>query len=287
MMKIVTDEELFNLDIETNNVYLVSSIYNKKIFDCLNSYFGQKKKNLCNIFDENENAIDNKLYNFVYFPNEGPVESNIYFKQKSILNSEISKIINTNPEEFMSIEKMRNEMYELLTDSGMYKIRKIINKGIKETIDLEINEFDIKILLQMLCLSFENCNDERIYMIIYNLLIYLNRNTLTIIYLDINISDEICEWLNSLKNTNLIILINNDSYSSEKENDYNLIIVSNCVSCVKYDFDSTLLGLFSYLFKPLVISNIQYQTEKNIKILNYFNDKNTTFLLKFAKHKLQ
>ena len=120
MMKIVTDEESYILPVELNNVYLLATDNVNKIFECLNIYFGSKKKNICNVY-ENEQVIGNKEFNFVYFPSDGPLENNILFKQKSIMNTEFSKIMAENQSDFQSVEHIRKDMFELLTDKGFYK----------------------------------------------------------------------------------------------------------------------------------------------------------------------
>ena len=280
-MKIVTEEETFILPVELNNIYLLASENTNKIFDCLNIYFGSKKKTLCNIYNEDQ-VIGNKEFNFIYFPENGPIESNILFKQKSVMNTEFAKIINENQKDFQSIEHIRNDMLDLLTDKGFYKFNKIINCGLDKNYKIELNEFNLNLLLQMFSLTVEENGNKCVYMMIYNLLIHLNRNRPTLVYIDFEVDSSVASWLNSMDKSNLIIIINNDNCNVEVHSEWNIIIVNNSNFYDEFELNYSISRLISYLFKPLIIRNMQYQLDENIRLYNNFNDKETTFLIKFT-----
>ena len=281
MMKIVTDDDIFMLPVESDNIYLLASDYSETILNCLNLYFGSKKKTICNIYHE-DHVIGNKEFNFVYFPSGGPVEANILFKQKSIMNTEFAKLISENPNDFRSVEHIRNDLFDLLTDKGFYTFSKIINRGLEKYYKVELNEFNMNLLLQMFSFDIEVTEYKYVYMMIYNLMIYLNRNKPTIVYLDIEIDSVVADWFNSIDKSNLIILIDNDNCHVSSIQNCNMIILNKTDYYDSYELDESFISLVSYLFKPLIRKNMQYQLEKNIRLYSNFNNKETTFLINFT-----
>ena len=68
------------------------------------------------------------------------------FKPKTEFNTELSHFIEENQEQYTSIEMIRINLKELLTDRGMFRFRKILTSGTKR-------------VCQVNCVSFfENCN---------------------------------------------------------------------------------------------------------------------------------
>ena len=97
-----------------------------ELLECLNSYFTLKKKTKCIIMDDDHDLISPKDVQFVYISSKEDISSIFDFKPKTLLNSELEKFINENPESYRSIESVRNYLRELLTDEGMYKFMNIL-----------------------------------------------------------------------------------------------------------------------------------------------------------------
>ena len=72
-------------------------------------------------------------------------------------------------------------------------------------------------ILQTLQIECSSLNKIQQLLILYNLLLYLNRNSFNIIYLDFPINDYCIKWLNSIDKNNNTILISNDSVESIDE----------------------------------------------------------------------
>lgn len=71
--------------------------------------------------DDDHELISPKDVQFVYISSKEDISSIFDFKPKTLLNSELEKFIDENPGSYKSIESIRNNLRELLTDEGMYK----------------------------------------------------------------------------------------------------------------------------------------------------------------------
>ena len=149
---------------------------------------------------------------------------------------------------------------------------------------LELNDFNIESILGMLKIDDNQLTLNEKYMMLYNLELYVHRNELKIVYIDFPVDDETIYWIDCQRNDETIFLIDNESINAD-----NLINLLPCnfikLSPVdfkeEYEIDGRDIQTVSYLFHDYILNNINQQTEKNIRFLNQFRDKNTTFLLIF------
>ena len=100
--------------------------------------------------DDDHELINPKDVQFVYISSKEDILSIFDFKPKTLLNSELEKFINENPESYRSIESVRNYLRELLTDEGMYKFMNILGNGISIDLEFKTTNFTVSKLLQSL-----------------------------------------------------------------------------------------------------------------------------------------
>ena len=94
----------------------------------------------------------------------------------------------------------------------MYQLRKILSAKINHTIEFQIDNFDIGKLLEMISIKNEGLTELREYLMLYNLMIFLNRDKNCIVYIDLPINDEVIQWMKGyLKEDILFLVLNNIS----------------------------------------------------------------------------
>lgn len=277
-MKIVSDDDVFIIPLGNNNkIVLVSSEYKDSLIDCLLTYFYSKKKNKCIVYD-NDDVVKMDDISFIYIPNDLSFENNFEFKPKSIMNNEIENFISTNPDNFQTIETIRKNLDELITDKGFYKLKKIIGLGIEKEIQIEVNNLNINSLLQMLYIENNYLTPTEQYIMILNLLLYENRNDITIVYIDKYVDEKLLNWIN-IQNKNIYFILDNEAVFVSPDY-FDLIVLSNCDHVIEQELTNSEIKNLIYMNHQIIKANISLQNEKNVEIFKEFQDKNSTFFLK-------
>ena len=147
-MKIVKDNEVFILP-ETEKINILVNNENLlKVLECFEQFFVKKKNSYCQIYDDNGNRIKTREISFVNVP-IASIDDNLDLKKKSSLNNEIVEIINANQEKFQSVESIRQNLRDFLSDVGAIDIMRIVNYGIKEKLNLEVEELNLQDIVQI------------------------------------------------------------------------------------------------------------------------------------------
>lgn len=189
-----------------------------------------------------------------------------------------------NENDFKSFELIREGFRNLTTDHGMYKLREILTRNIGCNINFEISDFDISKFLSMLDINVDDISVDKQYIMVYNLLLFINRNQFNVIYIDFPITQTTLKWLKSFDQDNILFLLNNDNMacdSIEELEKFAMLIISNKDYIEKYEYDLNQFDNISYIQNPYTMLHKQQQTEKNIRLMEQFEDKNTTFYLTF------
>lgn len=278
-IKSTATDNVYLLPLKYQTNILVTSDYKKDLIDCLENYFTNKKKNKAIIKDEEDEVITIKEFNFIYIPFEKNIESNFVFKGKTLMNSEVSEIISENQEYFQSIEMIRTGFYELLTDKGLFTLRKILSRGLDNTIDVELENFDITSILQMFSIDTEQLSEPEKYIILYNLLLYTNRSENNIVYIDFPIDDKTLSWINSNTNEKNYFFLDNESLTLSNIENVPIIKLSNKEFLETVKINQKDIHCLTYIFHSFFSRNLIYQTQKNIELYRLFEDKNSTFLI--------
>lgn len=278
-MKIVSDENIFIISFKENNkIVLVSSGFKKELIECLQMYFVSKKKSKCIIYDEEGSIKKMDDICFIYLASDISLDNNCEFKQKTIMNTEFSEFISNNPECFISIENIRKNMDNLLTDKGFYMLKKILCKGINKDISFEINDFNINSLLQMLSIDDISLTETEKTIMLLNLLIYENRNSVNIVYVDRNFNQEMNDWIEK-QDKNTYFIVDSEAILSAPSN-YDLIILSNKDHLIEHELDDDEIKTLVYMNHDIIKANLSLQNEKNVELFNRFNDQSSTFFIK-------
>ena len=285
-MKIVYDDSTYLIP-EKNIINVISKMNQRQLIECLDMYFNKHKKNFCKVYDCTGQAIQFNEAEFVYFPFDGEIEQNFSLRCKSFLNCEISNFIEENPKEFLSFEKIRDSLKECSTDRGMFILRKVLGHEINHDFKIILNNFDINHLVSMLKIDVENFSISDCYKVLYNISLFEKRNTFSIVYIDFPIYEEDLNWLKSYQNANVLILIDNDCICcdfSKIIKNFSMILLSDQNYMESQDYDISEFRVISYLQNDFIMHHLEMQTEKNIRLLNEFKDKNTTFHLNFSDY---
>lgn len=232
--------------------------------------------------DDDHELISPKDVQFVYISSKEDISSIFDFKPKTLLNSELEKFIDENPGSYKSIESIRNNLRELLTDEGMYKFMNILGNGISIDLELKTTNFTVSKLLQSLKFETDQMTIQQQFIILYNLLLYVSRNQFTIVYIDFEIDSESMEWLKRIQSPNRIILVSNEAIDDNYAEEFDSMIVLTTNDFVEtLEIDKNNANIISYVLHPIVLKHPEYQTEKNIQILSLFEDKSSTFYVEF------
>ena len=277
-MKIVSDDNTFIIPMNDNNKIIISSDYLEDLIECLSSYFVMKKKTKCMIYDDDGNKLSMDDVNFIYLPGDTSLENNLSFKAKTILNSEITEIIKNNPDYFISLEVFREQLLNITSDKGFYKLRNILSNGLNKIIDLELKEFSINLFLQFFEIHQEELSDLEKKIIIYNALLFVNRNKTNIVYIDDLINDSLMiDWINTY--SNVFVLLDNNSllYSPEQ---FDFLILSNNDHIITEEENSDNIRVLSYMNHNIIKANISLQNEKNVELFHKYHDNYSTFFIK-------
>ena len=282
-MKIIHEESVYLIP-EDNNIVVLAGAKQKDIIDCFINQFVKKKRNYCKVLDSENQLIKPTELNFVYYPYGSDINSNFEFGTKSIFNIETTNLIQGNENDFKSFELIREGLRNLITDHGMYKLREILTRNIDCYIDLEMANFDISKFLSILEINVDDISVDKQYIMVYNLLLFVSRNQFNVVYIDFPITQTVLKWLKSFDQDNILFLLNNDNMacdSIEELAKFAMLIVSDKDYIEKYEYDLNQFNNISYIQNPYTMLHKQQQTEKNIRLMEQFEDKNTTFYLTF------
>lgn len=282
-MKIIHEESVYLIP-EDNNIVVLAGAKQKDIIDCFTNQFVKKKRNYCKVLDSENQPIKPTELNFIYYPYGSDINSNFEFGTKSIFNIETTTLIQENENDFKSFELIREGLRSLTTDHGMYKLREILTRNIECNVNLEMSNFDMSKLLSTLEINTENISIDEQYAMVYNLLLFINRNQFNVVYIDFPITQTVLKWLKSFDQDNVLFLLNNDCMACDTVQELNkiaMLIVSNKDYIEKYEYDLNQFNNISYIQNPYIMLHKQQQTEKNIRLMEQFEDKNTTFYLTF------
>ena len=189
-----------------------------------------------------------------------------------------------NENDFKSFELIREGLRSLTTDHGMYKLREILTRNMQCNIDFEMSDFDISKFLSMLDINVDDISVDKQYIMVYNLLLFVSRNQFNVVYIDFPITQTVLKWLKSFDQDNILFLLNNDYMacdSIEELENFSMLIVSDKDYIEKYEYDLNQFNNISYIQNPYTMLHKQQQTEKNIRLMEQFEDKSTTFYLTF------
>ena len=183
-----------------------------------------------------------------------------------MLNSELEKFINENPESYRSIESVRNYLRELLTDEGMYKFMNILGNGISIDLELKTTNFTVSKLLQSLKFETDQMTIQQQFIILYNLLLYVSRNQFTIVYIDFEIDSESMEWLKRIQSPNRIILVSNEAIDDNDAEEFDSMIVlttNDFVETLEIDKNNIIIQQNDPIFyrTSLDLSNVSSRQE--------------------------
>ena len=282
-MKIIHEESVYLIP-EDNNIVVLAGSEQKDIIDCFTNQFVKKKRNYCKVLDSENQTIKPTELNFIYYPYGNDINSNFEFGIKSIFNIETTNLMQENENDFKSFELIREGFRNLTTDHGMYKLREILTRNIQCNINFEISDFDISKFLSMLDINADGISVDKQYIMVYNLLLFVSRNQFNVVYVDFPITQTVLKWLKSFDQDNILFLLNNDNMacnSIEELEKFAMLIVSNKDYIEKYEYDLNQFSNISYIQNPYTMLHKQQQTEKNIRLMEQFEDKNTTFYLTF------
>lgn len=278
-MKIKTDNDFFIFP-DRGIHLLIAEEYAGQIIECFSLYFNQKKKTKCMILDQDNEMIDFKEASFIYISKDEQIDQWFEFKPKTLLNNEFSELMLKNEKMFGSLQMIRDDMKELLTDQGVYELYRILGKDLSVHLKMQSSNFDIPKLLQMFSMDVEELTASKKFMILYNLLLFINRDKFRIVYMDFELDHDVYRWLSKKKDNNTLILIDNEAVIAESEPVFDsAIIMSNSNHIQEMEIGLEQVDLISYLFHPVVRKNTRFLTEKNYNLLRNFDDEKSTFFI--------
>lgn len=289
-MKIRYKDSIYCLPEGQKMNFLIDNVEKRKFISCLYEFFGKKKKGFCQVFNIDGKQILCDEIDFIYFPYQNSnIENNFNLKPKSIFNIELTNFVNHNPERFQSIDRIRECLHEFLSDSGSFCLNKILSKGISTGVGLCMDEFNTSKIIEMFKIDQKDLEEDIEYMIVYNLLLYLNKNKSSIVYIDFPITMRTIKWLQHWNEKDLFFLIDNNfmepCYSIIKE--CSLVKFSNKDFIERFELDIDEFKYLIYTFHPFVQQNIDLQNKKIINYFHQFNDISTTFYLTFSDIRTQ
>lgn len=276
-MKIVSDNNTFIIPLINKKTILVFKEYKREIIDCLSTYFLSNKKTKCIVYDDDGIKISTNEINLIYLPDDLSLNNNLSLNLKTIMNQEISEIINENPEKFLSIDRIRKELSELITDEGIIKLNKIMENGISEPLQVVFKGLNINTMLQMFEIENELLTESQKQIIIINLLLYVHRNEINIVLLDKNIDYNTVNWINSNKE-NTYFVIDNESLTNYYEG-FDIVVLSNQDHMICYEDTDDRIQVISYMNHNLIKTNMSLQKDKNVEIFDQYNDQTSTIFI--------
>lgn len=285
-MKIIKEDKTYLFPERNEKVILVDNPESEEFIKCLSEYFGKKKKNYCHVYSDDEQPVMTNEFEFIYYSKLSNIDDTLNFNNKTVLNQEITNFIIENEKLFQSVIRIREEVNQLLSDSGMFRIQKIFEKGLEKHIWLKMNDFNISAILEFLAIEDQELNPNEKILIVYNLLLYVSRFKNCIVYSDVPVTPEVLQWMDSYKNHSVIFIIKNHLSNCRAENitDMAILKLSDKNYMEIYEFNICEFFSISYVLTPFVREYMDMQTEKNKNLYNQFIDNETTFYLEFVSH---
>ena len=281
-MIIKTDDTTIRLPFDNNINIVINNDRRDIVIECLISYFLNKKKNLCAIYDDDMTIVPCKDISFVYVPFGSLNMGNYIFKEKTEFSSFLSNIIENNQECFQSLENIRNSVFELVTDKGFFNFKKILLNGVASDINIEVASFNIPSILSSLKIEYEGLTESQLYLMMYNVLLYRERlSTAIIVYLDTPVTNEVRNWISSLSEK-VLVIIDDESVKECLVDDASIIKIGKCNQIKEVDTDPVTMRRFLYVSNSFVRANLDMQTQENIDLYRKFDDEDITFVLKNA-----
>lgn len=281
-MKIKYDDHTIVLPVESGLHLIYDYTKSREFLECLLSYFGQKKKTRCIVLDDEDDLISPKDVELIYFSDKD-MNSVYGFKSKTEFNTELSHFIEENQEQYTSIEMIRINLKELLTDRGMFRFRKILTSGTNMNLEISTANFEVSKILQNLLINSDDLTEQEQMITLYNLYNYIYRKSFRIIYIDFEVDDITMEWLNSIRSKDALILVENTSTTASYATEFDsLIALSNTDFVEKVKLPRVVAPQISYLFHPIVLKHPAYQNEIIFDLYTYFRDFDRTFMVEFA-----
>ena len=285
-MRIKDDEQtiILPLDLNTKNILIKNDLADKAIL-YMRNYFRLKKKNVCCIYDDEDQAINFKEVEFIYIPYGKLIDNNFHFKEKTDFNYFISEIMKENPEYFQTMEDVREKLLDLVTDKGFIKVQKIMSSGLKNLVEVKLTDFNYNSILPMYEVVGDLSDDER-YLVAYNLLIHTFRNIQSlVIFLDIPFTEKVDRWIDYLpKNTYVIVC--SESISGYYPENAAVIKLGNTTTIQSENINNELFKKIIYLNHPIIKQNMELQTKENIKISQLFNDDSLNYFFKTVTYNI-
>lgn len=281
MLKIKTDEQVFILPIEDKINILVDRGFKNDVIECLNLYFNKKKKTKCLIYDADNKLLKFNEIGFIFLENDNTINDNLELKPKTDFNNEISLMIENNPEMFLSLDKIRTAFKSILTDKGMYELKRILGYGLKKHIEIEVNDFDISKIIQIFAIEYEGLSINERRLIYLNLLLFINRKKVCIVYIDFEIDEIVIEWIKNMVKKGVIFIIdNNVMYEKIDVKIDRVIVLSQYDFCAKLELEKERIKKLLYALNPIVERNISFQNKEIVNLNKEFSDQNITFSIK-------
>lgn len=281
-MKIKIEDSFYCLPVSSGLHLLYDYSETNELIECLSSYFGQKKKTKCVILDDEGDLIPPKDYEFIYFSSKDLVGT-FEFGTKSHLNTELSSFIETNPEMFSTLDNIRNEIKSMLSDVGINRFRKILSFGLANLIEIDTSNFDVSKIIANYSIDNDNLSFQEQMMILYNLYLYIFKERNKIVYIDFEVDNLCLDWLKAITSDNTIILVNNISVPNNYSSYFDSLMSVN----KGREYEVLTLPInhapeVSYLFHPVVLRNMGYQSTKIIDLSKLFGDFASTFKIVFS-----
>jgi hypothetical protein len=280
-VKIKTDEQVFIFPIEESINVLVDRGFREEFIECMNLYFNKKRKTKCLIYDDDNVLLKFNEIGFIFLENESMLNDNLEFKAKTDFNNELSLVIENNPEMFISLDDIRRAFKSMLSDKGMYEIKRILGYGLNRSIEIEINEFDINKILQVFAIEYEELSISEKRLIYLNLMLFINRKKVSVVYIDFEIDRVVSEWIKKMVKKGVIFIIDNNIMNENVNLKIdNVIVLSQFNSLAKLEIEKEKVKKLLYALNPIVESNLSFQSKEIVDLYKEFSDQNLTFSIK-------
>lgn len=286
MMLIKDDEQTYNFPVKNGINIIVENYLSTKIINNLVNYFANKKKTSCIVYDDDNDLISCKEFDFVYFDPKENLENNYLLKEKTTLKKFVDNVILENPESFISVDRIRENLYSLLTDKGFNRINNILFNGLSIKPELNVEKYDASLITNMIAYDIDGIDKSKLLAAIYNAMLFVCRESNRIVYIDFLIDEEIEKWILSIVDNKTIVIVNSKCIQRlDTIDNCNVIIMGDTETVICDELDIKNINRFLYMMNPFVLSNLNYQNEKNIALINSFINKKITFSIKFTSYK--
>lgn len=281
-MLIEYEDKVFKIPDRHKVNILVNNEERNLVLSCLGNYFSKNKTILCQIKDDDYNLLSKKEYVFLY-ESGSSLESNFEFKSKTLFSNTLIDFIEQNPKLFLSINDIRENMYELLTDLGVNKLKNVLSKGIEKHVEIEFHDFKVSSILEMIKINTETFTLNEKMMMYYNLLLSFSKGEQYILYLDFPIDQKVIHWIWDLPD-NVMVYLDNDAIDYQTIVDWKNIqfsVIKNSTIVERLDVPDYFAAQYCYTMNSFTMKNIELQKEKNIAIFNMFKEENISFFCNF------